>query len=133
MLISAEAISVVHADIFHAASILLAVKANFYERKRREDKVRKCCRSFGLYAGEEVILDESSVPIPDPEFIPEQRSFFLSSIGSFLIKSVFSLGKSAVSFCFYDGEVHFWGLFKLSGGCLFFFNSRCVRRPLLEY
>jgi hypothetical protein len=52
---------------FHVASILLAVKANFYERKRRKDKVRKCCRFLGLYAGEEVILDESSVPIPDPE------------------------------------------------------------------
>jgi hypothetical protein len=45
---------------------------------------------FGLYAGEEVILDESSVPIPDLEPIPEQRSFFLSSIGSFLTKNVFS-------------------------------------------
>jgi hypothetical protein len=62
MLIPAEAIPAVHADIFHVASILLAVKANFYERKRRKDKVRKCCRFFGLYAGEEVILDESSVP-----------------------------------------------------------------------
>ncbi len=76
MLILAEAIPAVHADTFHVASILLAVKANFYERKRRKDKVRKCCRFFGLYAGEEVILDESLVPIPDPEPIPEQRSFF---------------------------------------------------------
>jgi hypothetical protein len=88
MLILAEAIPAVHADIFHVASILLAVKANFYEREGRKDKVRKCCRFFGLYAGEEVILDESSVPIPDPEPIPEQRSFFLSSIGFFLTKSV---------------------------------------------
>jgi hypothetical protein len=39
-------------------------------------------------SGEEVILDESSVPIPDPEPVPEQRSSFLSSIGSFLTKSV---------------------------------------------
>jgi hypothetical protein len=83
MLIPAGPVPAIHADIFHAASILLAVKGNFYERKRRKDKVRKCCRFFGLYAGEEVILDESSVPIP------EQRSFFLSSIGSFLTKSVF--------------------------------------------
>ncbi len=89
MLIPAGLIPEIHADIFHAASILLAVKANFYERKRRKDKVRKCCRFFGLYAGEEVILDESSVPIPDFDQVSEQRSFFLSSIGSFLTKSVF--------------------------------------------
>ncbi len=98
MLIPAGPIPAVHADIFHTASILLAVKANFYERKRRKDKVCKCCRFLGFYAGEEVILDESSISIPDPELIPEQRSFFLSSIGSFLTKNVFFLSEPAIPF-----------------------------------
>jgi hypothetical protein len=57
--------------------------------RKHQHKVRKCCKFFGLCAGEEDILDESSVPIPDPEPIPEQRTSFLSSIGSFLTKSVF--------------------------------------------
>jgi hypothetical protein len=119
MLIPAGPIPAIHADIFHAASILLAVKANFYERKRRKDKVCKCCRFLGFYAGEEIILDESSVSIPDPELISEQRSFFLSSIGSFLTKNVFSSVNLLSLFWVHDGEVHFWEFFKLSGGCLF--------------
>jgi hypothetical protein len=57
--------------------------------RKHQHKVRKCCKFFGLCAGEEDILDESSVPISDPEPIPEQRTSFLSSIGSFLTKSVF--------------------------------------------
>jgi hypothetical protein len=57
--------------------------------RKHQHKVRKCCKFFGLCAGEEEILDESSVPIPDPEPVPEQSSFFLSSIGSFLTKSIF--------------------------------------------
>jgi hypothetical protein len=57
--------------------------------RNHQHKVRKCCKFFGLCAGEEDILDKSSVPIPDPEIVPEERPSFLSSIGSFLTKSIF--------------------------------------------
>jgi hypothetical protein len=52
-------------------------------------KIRKCCKFFGFCTGGEETLDESSVPIPVPEIVPEPRPSFLSSIGSFLAKSVF--------------------------------------------
>jgi hypothetical protein len=78
-------------DPFSTVSYLIFVLGSriLQAYRNHQHKVRKCCRFFGLCAGEEVILDESSVPILDPEPIPEQRTSFLSSIGSFLTKSVF--------------------------------------------
>jgi hypothetical protein len=80
-------------DPFCTTSYLLFVLGSriLQVYRKHQHKVRKCCKFFGLCAGEEDILDESSVPIPNPEPvpIPDQRTSFLSSIGSFLTKSVF--------------------------------------------
>jgi hypothetical protein len=78
-------------DPFCTTSYLLFVLGSriLQVYRNHQHKVRKCCRFFGLCAGEEDILDESSVPIPDSEPVPDQRTSFLSSIGSFLTKSVF--------------------------------------------
>jgi hypothetical protein len=53
-------------------------------------RARRCCEVLGFCTGGEENLVEQEVllPVSEPDFV--QRSSFLSSVGSFLAKSVFA-------------------------------------------
>ncbi len=86
------------------AYLLFVLESRILQAYRTHQyKVRKCCKFFRLCTVGEEDLVESEIPPPVSNPDPDQRSSFLSSVGSFIYKTIlppinlFSFFASAVA------------------------------------